>query len=102
MNGGMLASSVGAIALMAAAFFRGRNMAVGVTAAFLVVNYFIGIIAEWWPSMKVLEPVTLFHYVGGPEIVTGWPLENMAVLGAILVTAGILGGVIWQRRDLPL
>ena len=101
-NAGMLASAVGAIALLAAAFFRARNMAVGITAAFLVVNYFIGIIAEWWPSMKVLEPVTLFHYVGGPEVGTGWPLVNMVVLGTILETAGVIGGVIWQRRDLPL
>jgi ABC-2 type transport system permease protein len=102
VNGGMLAGAVGAIALSAAAFFRGRNAAVGFSAAFLVVDYFIGIIAEWWPPMKVLEPATLFHYVGGPEIGTGWPLGNMLVLGGILVTAGLLGGVIWARRDLPL
>ncbi len=70
VNGGMLASAVGAIALMAAAVFRDRNMAVGVTVAFLVVNYFVEVISAWWPRMKFLQPATLFHYVNDVEIFT--------------------------------
>lgn len=101
--GGMLASAVGGIALLAAACFR-RGTAVWLTVAYLVANYFVSIIAEWWPRMKWLEPTTIFHYVHGPEMLSAskWPLGDMSVLLWILVISTLLGGVIWSRRDLPL
>ncbi len=101
--GGMLASAVGGIALLAAACFN-RGTAVVLTVAYLVVNYFVSIIAEWWPRMKFLEPTTIFHYVHGAEIFTesAWPLGDMGVLLSILAVSAVLGGVIWSRRDLPL
>jgi ABC-2 type transport system permease protein len=101
--GGMLASAVGGIALLAAACFR-RGTAVWLTVAYLVVNYFVSIIAEWWPRMKWLEPTTIFNYVDGPAIFgkSGWPIGDMSVLVSILVVSVLLGGIIWSRRDLPL
>jgi len=101
--GGLLASAVGAIALLAAACFR-RGLAVSLTVGYLVVNYFISIIADWWPRMKWLEPVTIFSYVDGPAMFdkSGWPIGDMCVLLAILAVSAALGGIIWARRDLPL
>jgi len=101
--GGLLASAVGGIALLAAACFR-RGAAVTVTVAYLVVNYFVSIIAEWWPRMKFLEPTTIFHYVPGPQMfqASAWPLADMAVLVSLLAVSTVLGGLIWSRRDLPL
>jgi ABC-2 type transport system permease protein len=103
INGGVLASAVGGIALLAAACFR-RNIAVGLTVGYLVVNYFMAIIAEWWPQMKWLRPTTIFYYVHGPEIFdkSAWPVGDLCVLISILVVSTLLGGVIWSRRDLPL
>lgn len=103
INGGILASAVGAIALLAAACFR-RGMAVSLTVAYLVVNYFISIITEWWPRMKFLDPTTIFNYVDGGKIFAEptWPLDDMCVLISILIVSTIMGGVIWSRRDLPL
>jgi ABC-2 type transport system permease protein len=103
INGGMLASAVGGIALLAAACFR-RGFAVSLTVGYLVVSYFISIIAEWWPRMKWLEPTTIFNYVDGPAIFgkSGWPIGDMCVLLSILAVSTVLGGVIWSRRDLPL
>jgi len=100
--GGLFASTVGAIALLSAGIFRSRNMAVGAAVAYLVINYFISLVSEWWPRMKSLEPFTLFNYVGGREINFGWPTGNMCVLAAVLVVAAVSGSIIWQRRDLPL
>jgi len=101
--GGMLASAVGGIALLAAACFR-RGLAVSLTVAYLVVNYFISIIADWWPRMKWLEPTTIFNYVDGPAIFgkSGWPIGDMCVLLSLLAVSTVLGGIIWSRRDLPL
>ena len=103
INGGILASAVGGIALLAAACFR-RGMAVSLTVAFLVVNYFIMIITQWWPRMKWLDPVTIFNYVDGGKIFSepGWPMGDMCVLISLLVVSTVLGGVVWWRRDLPL
>ncbi len=103
INGGMLASAVGGIALLAAACFQ-RNSAVWLTVAYLVANYFVSIIAEWWPRMKWLKPTTIFYYVDGGKIFTEstWPISDMCVLLSILIISTLLGGVIWSRRDLPL
>jgi ABC-2 type transport system permease protein len=103
INGGILASAVGGIALLAAACFR-RGMAVSLTVAFLVVNYFIMIITQWWPRMKWLDPVTIFNYVDGAKIFMEprWPVGDMCVLISLLVISTIAGGIIWSRRDLPL
>jgi len=103
INGGILASAVGGIALLAAACFR-RGMAVSLTVAFLVVNYFIMIITQWWPRMKWLDPVTIFNYVDGAKIFSEpkWPVGDMCVLLSLLAVSTVLGGIIWSRRDLPL
>jgi ABC-2 type transport system permease protein len=103
INGGILASAVGGIALLAAACFR-RGMAVSLTVAYLVVNYFIMIITKWWPRMKWLDPVTIFNYVDGGKIFVepAWPLGDMCVLILLLIVSTVLGGLIWHKRDLPL
>ncbi len=103
INGGILASVAGGIALLASACFQ-RNTAVWLTVAYLMVNYFVSVIAEWWPRMKWLYPTTIFYYVDGKKIFneTGWPLGDIFVLVSILVVSTLLGGVIWSRRDLPL
>ena len=104
VNGGLLASAVGAIALMAGAAFASRGMAVGVTVGFLVVSYFVDVFSEWWPWMESLAPWTLFYYVDGAKIFSQptWPLGDMSVLIAAIVIAAVAGGIIWDRRDLPL
>jgi hypothetical protein len=103
INGGILASTVGGVALLAAACFS-RVTAISLTVAFLVVNYFISIVSEWWPIMKPLTPFTIFYYVN-PQLILGqsvWPIRDIAVLITLLVVCTVAGGVIWQRRDLPL
>jgi hypothetical protein len=103
INGGILASTAGGIAMLSAACFQ-RTTAVSLTIAFLVINYIVNIVATWWPSMAWLYPATIFYYVGDPKIFieTAWPLGDMGVLVTLLITSTVLGGIIWQRRDLPL
>ena len=104
MNGGLLASAVAAISLLAAATFRRRSAAVGVAVTYLVVSYFAASVAEWWPAMRPLGPMTPFWYVDSAWILRegAWPLGDMSVLIAAIVIAAVAGGIIWDRRDLPL
>ena len=102
INGGLLASAVGGVALLAAAFFRGRATAVSVTAGFLVANYFVSVLWQLWPRMYFLFRFTMFNYVSAPKLWRGWPLDDMAVLASVLVVCALAGAIGWQRRDLPL
>ncbi len=102
ISAGLLASAIGAVALLAAACYRHRHQAVGMAVSFIVVNYFISLIADWWPRMNWMKPITLFTYVNGQKIFVEkvWPWSDMAVLLGVLLFAAVLGGIVWQRRDL--
>lgn len=104
MNGGILAGAVAAISLLAAAGFRRRGSAVGITVIYLVINYFVSLVAGWWPILKPLGPFTPFWYVNTSGIFRNpvWPVGDMCVLAAVMAAAAVAGGFIWQRRDLPL
>ena len=102
VNGGVVAAAAGAIALLAAGVFGGRNIAVGATVATLVLNYFTWVIAQWWPATSFLKPVTLFYYVNAMKLYRGWPIDDLGILFGIVAVAITLGAIIWRRRDLPL
>ncbi len=102
VNAGLLASTFGAFALFFAASFGRLYSAVGVSVAFLSLNYFIAVTAQWWPAARFLRRATLFYLIYYSDLWRGWPLRNMAILAAILLGAAITAGVIWHRRDLPL
>jgi ABC-2 type transport system permease protein len=102
VNGGLVAGAAGAIALLAAGALAGRNQAVGVTVAVLVLDYFAWIVAQWWPRLGFLKAATLFYYAHSSKLGYGWPLKDMAVLASVIVACVVLGGTIWQRRDLSL
>lgn len=102
INGGLLASTFGAFSLLCAGTFGRFYAAVGVSVAFLVINYFVAVISNWWPRMAFLKRGTLFYLIDSSNLWQGWPLRNMAILAAILLVAAGAGAVIWHRRDLPL
>jgi ABC-2 type transport system permease protein len=103
INGALLASTVGSIAMFVASLSRERGKAVGITVGYLVFDYFLNLISNWWPKMHFLRPWSLFHYVNGNRIFVRneWPLGDMAVLVSIAVVAVGAGWLIWRRRDLP-
>jgi len=102
VNGGLVAGAAGAITLLAAGALGGRNRAVGVAVAVLVLQYFAWVVSQWWPHLRFLKPMTLFYYSSSRTLAVGWPLADMGVLLLIILGGAFLGGVLWQRRDLPL
>ncbi|MBN1359811.1 MAG: hypothetical protein JW993_04430 [Sedimentisphaerales bacterium] len=102
MNGALLACTFAAFALVSAASFRRLYAAVGVSVAFLTLNYFISLVSQWWPSLVFLRRATLFYLVYFSRIWEGWPVRNMTILACILLVTTVVGGLIWRRRDLFL
>jgi ABC-2 type transport system permease protein len=102
--GGLLSGTAAGVSLLAGATFRNRGRAVGLAMGFFIINYFIDLIAQWWPRAKFLGPSSMFYYVDPPRILSGttWPIRDMCVLSSLLVITVIAGGIIWHRRDLPL
>ena len=100
VNGGLVAGAAGSIALLAAGALAGRTQALGVTVAFLVLDYAAWIVAQWWPRLSFLKPATLFYYSSSVKLGHGWPLGDMGVLLFVILAAATIGGIAWQRRDL--
>lgn len=97
---GLLAGTFGAFALLFAATFRRLYCAVGISVAFLTINYFIVIVAQWWPTMQFLRRATLFYLVYYSNLWQGWPVRNMAILAGIALAVATVGALVWRRRDL--
>lgn len=102
INGGLLASTFGAFALLCAASFSRFYSALGFSVAFLTLNYFVALVCEWWPRLQFLRRATLFYLVYYSDIWQNWPIRNMAILVVLLLLLAVTGGIIWHRRDLPL
>jgi ABC-2 type transport system permease protein len=102
VNGGLVAGAAGSIALLAAGTLAGRNRAVGVTIAVLVLDYFAWVVAQWWPRLSFLKPATLFYYSSSSKLGHGWPLGDISALLLVILVCCTIGGIAWHRRDLPL
>jgi hypothetical protein len=75
---------------------------VGLTAAFLLVNYFLEIIGTFWTDVEFLQPYSLFHYFQPGEILLGDgdPLDLVVLaVAALIPLAWAL--VVFPRRQLP-
>ena len=102
VNGGLMAAAAASVALLAAGALSARNRAVAASVAFLVLQYFAWIVAQWWPRLAFLKPATLFYYTSSYKLAYGWPLGNMLVLLVFTLAATVIGGVVWHRRDLAV
>jgi ABC-2 type transport system permease protein len=100
VTAGVLASAFAAFALLFAATFRRLYCAVGLSVAFLTLNYFIAIVAQWWPALRFVRKATLFYLIYYSDLWRGWPVRNMAILGAIALAVATVGALVWRRRDL--
>jgi hypothetical protein len=101
INGGLQAGAAGAVALGVAGVLGGRSLGVGATIAILVINYFMWVVGQWWPPAEWLLPATLFCYADPAALLRGWPRQDLIVLSGVIGILTLVGGWVWQRRDLP-
>jgi ABC-2 type transport system permease protein len=101
VSGTLLGLAWAGIALALAAFSGNRALAVGLTAALLVVTYFVNAMAplvDVLDRIKVISP--FYYYIGGDPIRNGLNVGHAAVLAAIAVAGFVVALVSFERRDL--
>ena len=101
LNGFLLFGAFASIGLAASASFDRLTPALGITAAVVVVMYFLEVLGTFWPDAEVLQPYSLFHYYQPKAVLEGdAPILNFA-LPAIVAAIGIAWALVeFPRRDL--
>jgi ABC-2 type transport system permease protein len=90
----------GAAAMWCGAVFPDRKVATGVVSGFAVASYFLNYLANLVDAVQPLGWLSIFHYAGGAETMTGSfdPLNALICL----VLAGVFGTLAlasFERRD---
>jgi len=101
LNGVMLWSAFAAFGLAASVSFDRHAPALGLTLAYLLVNYFLEILGSLWRDADFLQPYSLFHHFNPGKILTGEgdPLDFLILAVAIVIPVAYALWV-FPRRDL--
>jgi hypothetical protein len=81
--------------------FDRRGPAIGLSLAYLGINYFFEILGSFLPDLDWTQEYSLFHHFNPGEIVTG-NLDpfDLALLGVAVVLPVLWALIVFPRRDL--
>lgn len=101
LNGVMLWAAFAAFGLAASVSFDRRAPALGLSLAYLLVNYFLEILGSLWRDVAWSQQYSLFHHFNPGNILTGKadPFDFLILAAAIAVPVAY-ALVIFPRRDL--
>lgn len=101
LNGVMLWAAFAALGLAASVSFDRHAPALGLTMAYLLINYFLEILGSLWRDVAWSQQYSLFHRFNPGEILTGNadPLDFLVLALAILIPVAY-ALVVFPRRDL--
>ena len=101
LNGFGLWAAFTTFGLAASVTFDRPGPAIGLSLAYLVVNYFLEILGSLWTDAAWTQDYSLFHHFNPGEILTGDgdPLDLVIVFVAAIVPI-IYALVVFPRRDL--
>jgi ABC-2 type transport system permease protein len=101
LNGLMLWGAFAAFGLAASVSFDRHAPALGLTMAYLLVNYFLEILGSLWRDVAWSQEYSLFHHFNPGKILTGEadPID-FVILAAAIVIPVAYALVVFPRRDL--
>ena len=101
LNGVMLWSAFAAFGLAASVSFDRHAPALGLTLAYLLVNYFLEILGSLWRDVSWSQQYSLFHHFNPGKILTGKadPVDFLILAVAIAIPV-VYALVVFPRRDL--
>ncbi|MGZ8563422.1 MAG: ABC transporter permease subunit [Candidatus Limnocylindria bacterium] len=101
VNGLLLWGAFAAFGLAASVSFDRLGPALGVTLAFLLVNYFLEILGSLWRDVAWSQSYSLFHYFQPGKILTGDAAPfDFLLLAAATVIPVVYALIVFPRRDL--
>lgn len=94
--------AAGGVALLFSATTSEQGRAVGRSLGFVVLSFFVNLIAGLWQKVSWLGVISIFHYHRPQPVVTGGPgfLWSMAVLLGLFAACFVLALVFFRRRDI--
>lgn len=101
LNGMLLWGAFAAFGLAASVSFDRHAPALGISMAFLLVNYFLEILGSLWRDAAWTQPYSLFHHFQPGNILTGkveW--LDLGLLAAAVAIPVAYALVVFPRRDL--
>jgi ABC-2 type transport system permease protein len=101
LNGFMLWAAFAAFGLAASVSFDRHAPALGLTMAYLLINYFLEILGSLWRDVDWSQQYSLFHHFNPGEILTGDadPVDFLILAVAIIIPV-VYALIIFPRRDL--
>lgn len=97
-----LFAATAGVALLLSAISSEQGKAIGRTIAFVVLSFFVNLLASLWPKVRWLDVGSIFHYhqpqpiVAGEESVFG----DLAVLLGLAAVATIAAYRVFAQRDI--
>lgn len=101
LNGWLLWFAFASVALAASVSFDRLAPALGIVLAFVIVSYFLDVLASLLPDAEPLQPYSLFHYLRAKPLLTGTsPALDMLLL--VAVAGAAIAYALWHfpRRDI--
>lgn len=101
LNGLMLWSAFAAFGLATSVTFDRHAPAIGLTMAYLLINYFLEILGSLWRDADWTQQYSLFHHFNPGKILTGKadPFDFAILVVAILLPV-VYALIVFPRRDL--
>ncbi|HSJ00222.1 MAG TPA: ABC transporter permease subunit [Patescibacteria group bacterium] len=101
LNGFLLWGAFATFGLAASVTFDRAGPAIGLTLAYVLVNYFFEILGSLWEAAEWTQEYSLFHHFNSSEILDGAvePVD-LLICGLAFVIPIIYALVVFPRRDL--
>lgn len=101
LNGFLLWGAFATFGLAASVTFDRAGPAIGITLAYLLVNYFLEILGSLWQEAAWTQEYSLFHHFNSTEILAGAvdPID-LLICGVALVIPIVYALIVFPRRDL--
>jgi ABC-2 type transport system permease protein len=100
-NGLLLWGAFAAFGLAASVSFDRQGPALGLSLAYLLVNYFLEILGSLWTDVAWSQEYSLFHHFQPGEILQGnADTLDFVILGVAVVVPIVYALIVFPRRDL--
>ena len=101
LNGWLLFVAFMAFGFAASVSFDRMAPALGITLAFVLVNYIVDVVGSLWPSAAWISSYTLFNLVQAKQVLEEGLVPGDALVLALVVAAAIAyAWIVFPRRDL--